>query len=139
MGRRGYWITVNATAYSPHDPIDSEYHGRKGARWRWVTADGTTDVRRFPYGIAVPVVHGEPWLPYGTQVIIPVDTEYLAKSFPCESDRVFTVDDTGARITKRSRANGRIWIDLRFKTSASATAWAGGQGFREIDIFVCDD
>lgn len=49
----GHWVDVIATAYSPEDPLDGAYRSTKG-KWRYITADGRTDVRRNPYGIAVP-------------------------------------------------------------------------------------
>jgi len=132
----GEWEEVVATAYSPHDPIDGAYHATKGARWRWITADGRTDVRHTPYGVAVPLQPGtrKPHWPFGTQLVIPAETGYLARSRP--DDRVFPVDDVGngRQYFKRDQA-GRLHIDLRFKLHASAIAWAGPTGRRVITVF----
>ena len=100
QGWLGHWETVVATAYTPSDPIDDAYHDSKGARWRWITADGVTDVRRHPYGVAVPLRHGEPWLRFGTRVIIPTGLGYLDRSRADE--REFVVDDVGKEHTTRS-------------------------------------
>jgi 3D (Asp-Asp-Asp) domain-containing protein len=128
-GYTGYWVDTVATAYSPHDPIDGDYHATKG-KWRWITADGKTDVRETPYGVAVPNVGGKPWLPYGTQVIIPHGNGYLDNSRP--TDRVFRVDDTGSTIGKLHRKTGTPHIDLRFMTNVWARKWSN----KPVRIFV---
>lgn len=130
QGYTGYWVDVTATAYSPHDPIDGAYHATKGDRWRWITADGRTDVREQPYGIAVPNVGGKPWLPYGTQVIIPTGYDYLDGSRP--TDRVFRVDDTGSAISKLHKSTGKPHIDLRYATHTWARRWRN----KPLRIFV---
>ncbi len=130
----GHWMDVRATAYSPADPLDSDYRRSKGPRWLHITADGETDVRAEPYGIAVPRRHHAPVLPYGTQVYIPTGYDYLDRSRP--EARIFTVDDTGAAISRKTSTTGIIYIDLRFRTSASARAWAGPKGYRDISVFV---
>lgn len=135
MGYKGRWVEVRATAYSPHDPIDSDYHATKG-KWRWKTADGTTDVRREPYGIAVPRIDGEPWLPYGTRVVIPTGYGYVDRSRAC---RVFTVDDTGGRISTRTRKEGVTYVDLRWKGTADAVKWSGALGYNVVKIFVIEE
>ncbi len=131
----GRWMDVRATAYSPLDPQDSDYRRTKGPRWVHITADGETDVRIEPYGIAVPRrTHTGPILPYGTQVYIPTGYGYLDRSRP--EARTFTVDDTGAAITRRTRNTGIVYVDLRFRTPESAREWAGPLGYRDIRIFV---
>lgn len=134
----GKWIQAVATAYSPHDPIDGAYHATKGDRWRWITADGRTDVRKHPYGIAVPLKSGtrRPSLPFGTYIFIPADTGYVAKSGP--TDRIFKVDDVGNGRQYRRTEGGLLHIDLRFKTHASAIQWAGPTGRRVIWVYVYD-
>lgn len=136
---RGYWLDVRATAYSPHDAVDGHYRATKGA-WLHITADGRTDVRSTPYGIAVPRVNRNgrlaPLLPYGTRIIIPTGYGYLDRSRP--DARTFTVDDTGGGITIKTRKQGIPYVDLRFKSSASAQAWAGPQGYRCIRVFVLE-
>jgi hypothetical protein len=133
QGWLGDWVEVVATAYSPIDPIDGAYHATKGPRWRWITADGLTDVRLEPYGVAVPNRGGRPRWAYGTKLLIPIETGYLARTRP--DDRVFEVDDTGGRISSLTRETGRVHIDLRFKTPASAVQWAGPSGSRVIKVF----
>lgn len=136
QGHKGRWVDVRATAYSPHDAVDSEYHATKG-KWRWKTADGTTDVRKVPYGVAVPRIDGEPWLPYGSRVIIPAGHGYVDRSR--RQDRVFSVDDTGGRISQRTRKDGIIYLDLRWKHTESALQWAGPLGYRTLRIFVIEE
>lgn len=133
----GRWLTVRATAYSPHDPIDGHYHARKGERWRWITADGRTDVRRQPYGIAVPrLAGGRPAWPFGTRVFIPAGQGYLDRARP--HDRIFVVDDCGAAIRERTEATGILHIDLRFQHHASARSFAPERGWRELTVCVLD-
>lgn len=134
---RGRWLTVRATAYSPHDAVDGSYHATKGERWRWITADGRTDVRREPYGIAVPrLVGGRPAWPYGTRVLIPAGQGYLDQSKPDE--RIFTVDDSGGAIRGKTERSGILHIDLRFRSEDSARRFAGDQGWRDLRVLVLE-
>ncbi|HAT11187.1 MAG TPA: hypothetical protein DCS97_11490 [Planctomycetes bacterium] len=134
---RGRWLTVRATAYSPHDAVDGSYHASKGERWRWITADGRTDVRTIPYGIAVPRLAGSrPAWPYGTRVLIPAGQGYLDRSLP--EDRIFTVDDSGGAIRGKTERSGVLHIDLRFRSEASARDFAGERGWREIRVMVLE-
>lgn len=134
---RGRWLTVRATAYSPHDAIDGSYHATKGERWRWITADGRTDVRKQPYGIAVPrLAGGRPAWPYGTRVLIPAGQGYLDQSEPV--DRFFTVDDSGGAIRGRTESSGILHIDLRFRSESSAKAFGGAAGWRELRVMVLE-
>lgn len=131
----GRWITVRATAYSPHDAIDGDYHASKGDRWRWITADGRTDVRKQPYGVAVPRLNGRrPALPFGTRMIIPAGQGYLDLSRP--DQRIFVVDDSGGAIRNKTIASGILHIDLRYRSEASALAFGGALGWRELQVFV---
>lgn len=135
----GRWLTVRATAYSPHDAVDGAYHASKGERWRWITADGRTDVRDTPYGIAVPrLAGGRPAWPYGTRVLIPAGQGYLDQSGG-PADRIFTVDDCGGGIRGRTESTGILHIDLRFRRENSARAFGGDLGWRELRVFVIDD
>lgn len=137
-GLEGHWVEVCATAYSPEDPIDSVYRESKGEKWRWKTANGRTDVRHTPYGIAVPVKRADgkvrPQWSFGTRVVIPVGLGYLDRSRA--DDRVFTVDDTGDGKEYFATKNGKTHIDLRFKQHADAIRWAGPLGYRFIHVFV---
>jgi hypothetical protein len=132
QGYTGRWESVVATAYSPHDGIDSNYHSTKGERWRWVTADGRTDVRWKPYGIAVPLKPGTrtPWWAFGTKVLIPAGQGYLDQSQP--GDRLFTVDDVGNGREYFKTKRGKLHIDLRYMNTASAIKW----GEKTIRVFV---
>lgn len=134
----GYWLDVRATAYSPADPLDSDYRRTKGPRWLHICADGETDVREEPYGIAVPRQQQggrlRPLLAYGTKVFIPTGYGYLDQSRTDE--RIFEVDDTGSAITRRTQTSGVTYIDLRFRSAESARAWAGPKGYRELHVFV---
>ena len=133
----GRWVTVRATAYSPHDAGDGIYHETKGERWRWITADGRTDVRETPYGIAVPrLAGGRPAWPYGTRVLIPAGQGYLDKGRP--EERIFTVDDTGGGIRGKTERSGALHIDLRFRSEASALAFAGPKGWRQMRVLVLE-
>jgi 3D (Asp-Asp-Asp) domain-containing protein len=125
----GHWVKVVATAYSPTDPIDSQYHETKG-EWRWITADGKTDVHNEPYGVAVPRINKKPQWPYGTKIIVPVDAGYL----PRRIDRVFVADDTGSMITTNTHKTRTPHIDLRLRTPAAAEAY----GKRKIRVFIVD-
>lgn len=134
-GYIGHWENVVATAYSPHDPIDGKYHASKGDRWRWITADGETDVRETPYGIAVPVERTKagnlrPLIPFGTKVIIPVGQGYLDESRP--NNRVFQIDDTGNGKEYFKHKNGMLHIDLRYKQHEWALKW----GEKQIKVFI---
>jgi len=122
QGYTGYWQSVVATAYSPHDAIDSEYRATKG-KWLHKTAY-QVDVRTTPYGIAAPA-----WVfPDGTKLIIPAGHGYLDS----RTNRVFKVDDTGGIIRQRTRETGTPHIDLRYKTEYSAKRF----GIKVIPIFV---
>lgn len=135
QGWIGHWEDVVATAYTPSDPIDDAYHATKGTRWRWITADGRTDVRREPYGIAVPLRHGGPWWAFGTRVIIPVGAGYLDR---CRADeRLFRVDDVGDGKEYFATERGQAHIDLRFVDRRDALRWAGPEGQRPLRVFVC--
>lgn len=115
----GHWMTVQSTAYCPC-PVCC------GERAAGLTADGT-DVGKSPYGIAA---HPH-YLPYGSLVYVPAGYGYLDRS---RADRFFRVDDTGGIIRRRSEQTEDLWIDLRFRSHASAKAW----GVRTISIFVLD-
>lgn len=128
-GYIGRWINVVATGYSPHDPIDGNYHATKG-KWRWITADGETNVLEEPYGIAVPHTRGKPRWRYGTKMIVPVESGYLST----RTNRVFTVDDTGSTISRNTRKTGVAHIDLRFRT----TGWAQKYGTKNIRVFLVE-
>jgi hypothetical protein len=136
QGWLGRWERVVATAYTPSDPIDDAYHDTKGARWRWITADGTTDVRRHPYGVAVPLRHGEPWWPFGTRLIIPTGLGYLDRCR--EQEREFVIDDVGDGAAYFPTEHGHLHIDLRFMDYRDAIHWAGREGKRTIQVFVCE-
>lgn len=126
---RGYWLRVLATAYSPHDALDAAYHATKGERWRWITADGRTDVRKVPYGIAASS------LPFGTRVFIPANSGYLERSRTALSDRVFAVSDRGSTLNREATEAGCERIDLRYRTEYSAIHF----GRRDLWIFVIQD
>lgn len=139
-GYKGRWIEVCATAYTPTNAIDSDYHATKG-KYRWKTADGRTDVRRVPYGIAVPLQRRTdkkiPVFPFGTRVIIPSGNGYLDRMRP--DDRVFPVDDTSESSKFFYSKNGKLHIDVRFVDDVDAIKWAGPKGYRFIKIFVIED
>jgi 3D (Asp-Asp-Asp) domain-containing protein len=86
-----------------------------GVRAAGLTADGT-DVRSQPYGIAADPTR----LPYGTRIWIPLGIGYLDNQRPSDEQRQFTVDDTGGIIRRRTRATGRIHLDLRFRQHRNA-------------------
>lgn len=130
----GHWVDVIATAYSPEDPLDGAYRATKG-RWRYITADGSTDVREQPYGVAVPKVSGRPLWAYGTRVVIPAGLGYVEHMHP---DRTFTIDDTGSALTRMTSQTGDVHVDLRFRSSASARAWAGPTGHRRIRMWIVE-
>lgn len=126
----GHWVMVTATAYSPTDSIDSDYHATKG-EWRWITADGKTDVHKEPFGVAIPRIGKKPKWPYGTKIIVPKDSGYI----PWRSNRLFIADDTGSRITKNTKTYRKPYIDLRVRTPEQATAY----GKRNIRVFIIDE
>jgi len=126
---RGYWVTVVATAYSPYDEIDHWYHATKG-KDRWMTA-GRRDVREHVYGIAVPRdAQGSPMIPYGSKIWVPPSSGYLAETYPV--NRFFIADDTGGKITSRTRTTGVIHIDLRYHYESGALQY----GTQQFSIFV---
>ena len=130
---RGYWLEVDATAYSLFDQDGSHNDLGKPGKWAHRTADGVTDTREVPYGMAVSMIHrGGKILPLGTSVVIPWGFGYLDRIR--ENDRVFPVDDVGAFKTKS--AAGLFRVDVRFKDYADAVRWAGPTGHRTIRIFV---
>jgi len=106
----GEWVAAEATctAYCPCRVCC-------GARAAGITANGT-DVRRQPYGIAADPDR----LPYGTTVWIPAGIGYLDRSRPDDEGRQFEVDDTGGIIRRRTRATGRLHLDLRFMRHSNA-------------------
>ena len=140
QGHKGRWVEVCATAYTPTNAIDSDYHATKG-KYRWKTADGTTDVRRVPYGIAVPLQRRSdkkiPVWPFGTKVIIPTGYGYLDRLRP--ADRVFKVEDTSESSKFFYSKKGKLHIDVRFVDDADAIKWAGPHGYRFIKIFVIEE
>ena len=139
-GFTGRWVEVCATAYTPTNDIDAEYHATKG-KYRWKTADGRTDVRRVPYGIAVPLQRRSdkklPVWPFGTRVIIPTGYGYLDRSRP--EERMFKVDDTSESSKFFYSKNGKLHIDVRFVDDADAIKWAGPKGYRFIKIFIVEE
>ena len=124
---QGYWTKARLSAYSPHDRIDAVYRATKGDRWRWITADGRTDVRTTPYGIAAPS-----GISFGTRIFVPGGHGYLDASRAGAYERCFTVDDRGSAIERGHRAEGVLWLDLRFRTEYSALAF----GIKEAWVFV---
>lgn len=124
---KGYWTKARLSAYSPHDRIDAVYRATKGDRWRWITADGRTDVRSRPYGIAAPSR-----IQFGTRVLIPAGYGYLDSSRPGGYDRCFTVDDRGSAIEHGTVPADGIRLDLRYRTEYSALAF----GVKEAWVFV---
>ena len=122
----GYWQQARLSAYSPHDALDRDYHETKG-KWRWITADGKTDVRYSPYGIAAPSA----W-PFGTRIVIPVEVGYLAISRPGIHSRCFVVDDRGSAIERGYLSEKRLFLDLRFRTERSALAF----GTKHLWVFI---
>jgi hypothetical protein len=140
-GWSGRWEQVVATAYTPSDPLDDAYHATKGERWRWICADGTTDVRRKPYGVAVPLRRGEPAWAFGTRLIIPTGLGYLDRLRPGNdgvgTDREFTVDDVGNGSQYFPSEDGLLHIDLRWVDRRDALRWAGPEGKRRLWVFIC--
>jgi len=123
----GYWTKARLSAYSPHDALDRAYHESKGAKWRFITADAKTDTRSQPYGIAAPSI-----IRFGSRVFIPLGHGYLDQSRPEAHRRVFAVDDRGGAIERGSLSEGRLWIDLRYKTEHSALAF----GVKDAWVFI---
>lgn len=119
----GEWMPVEvvATAYCPCRVCC-------GVRAVGLTADGT-DVRKWPYGIAVDPKQ----IPYGTPIMVPTGSGYLDNQQP--DDRVFYADDTGGIIRRRTRATGVIHIDLRFRRHSSAAQF----GVKRLTILVWKD
>ena len=124
---QGYWQQARLSAYSPHDALDREYHETKGERWRWITADGRTDVRTVPHGIAAPSS-----LPFKTRILIPNGHGFLDSSRTSPHSRCFTVDDRGAAIDSGAVLEGRLWLDLRYRTEHSALAF----GIKDAWVFI---
>lgn len=123
----GYWQQARLSAYSPHDALDREYHESKGERWRWITADGKTDVRASPHGIAAPRS-----LQFGQRIFIPRGHAYLDESRSAAPERCFVVDDRGAAIEHGALSEGRLYLDLRYRTEFSALAF----GVKDAWVFV---
>jgi hypothetical protein len=124
---QGYWQQARLSAYSPHDALDAEYHATKGERWRWITADGRTDVRERPYGVAA-----SSGIPFGTAIFIPTGYGYLDETLPAPHQRVLTVDDRGATLERSESASGRQALDLRYRTEYSALAF----GVKDAWVFI---
>lgn len=123
----GYWQQARLSAYSPHDALDREYHESKGERWRYVAADGKTDVRLHRHGIAAPSS-----LQFGQRVFIPTGHGYLDSSRPDGPSRVFRVDDRGAIIERHAQSGRGIALDLRYWTEYSALAF----GVKDAWVFI---
>jgi hypothetical protein len=123
----GWWAKARLSAYSPHDALDREYHESKGERWRWITADGKTDVRKTPYGIAATSS-----LALGSRVFIPTGYGYLDQSRPGASERVFWVDDRGALLERAGSGEIHLRLDLRYRTEYSALAF----GVKDAWVFI---
>jgi 3D (Asp-Asp-Asp) domain-containing protein len=106
----GEWSAIEATltAYCPCQVCC-------GVRAVGLTANGT-DVVRQPYGIAADPTR----IPYGTRLWIPIGVGYLDNQRPTDEQRQFTVDDTGGIIRRRTRATGRIHLDVRFRQHGNA-------------------
>ncbi len=108
-----YWLACPAlvTAYSPYDPLDSDYVLTKGAD-RWNTST-MVDVRSTPYGVAV-----DPRaLPYDTQLVVP---GYLSVTAP---NAVYQPDDTGGKLRQSWSIDRLLHVDVRFATHESANRW----------------
>lgn len=124
---RGRWILARLSAYSPEDAIDQAYRATKGERWRDICADGRTDVRSEPYGIAAPS-----GIAFGTRVFIPAGYGYLDRCRSGLYERLFTVSDRGGKIGSYQNANGSIALDLRYRTEYSALAF----GVKDAWVFI---
>lgn len=137
----GRWVEVAATAYTPTNAIDSEYHASKGTRWRWILADGKTHAKRTPYGIAVKLFEGKdgkwrPALPFGTRVYIPTGYGYLDRAR--KDERIFTVDDGSASTLYQTKIEGRMHVDLRWIDTGDAIRWSGATGHQNMRVFVIE-
>jgi 3D (Asp-Asp-Asp) domain-containing protein len=117
---REWWhLRALTTSYSPHDIIDDAYRKTKGERWLHITADGETDVREEPYGVAV-----DPLLiPYGTPIRVP----------GYHRGQVVEADDTGACV-RRSRRQGVLHLDLRYRHTSSALRRPTQVMMVEVDV-----
>lgn len=124
---KGWWTKARLSAYSPHDALDKAYHESKGERWRWITADGRTDVRRIPHGIAAA---GR--FDFGTRIFIPTGYGYLDQGRSGLHSRVFTVDDRGGFIESKDVPGESAALDLRYKTEHSALAF----GVKDAWVFI---
>lgn len=111
-------LTARVTAYSPHDAIDAAYRATKGERWRWITADGRTDVREAPYGVAA----AQRALPFGARVRVP----------GYHRGQTVEVDDTGGGM-RQSWRQGTLHLDVRFRTASSSGAWRTRMAVIEVD------
>ena len=130
---RGYWLEVDATAYSIYDENGDHIANGKSGIWVHKTADGRTDTRDVVHGVAVSQTdRGGLWLPVGSKIVIPWGLGYLDRMRA--NDRVFPVDDVGPFKVK-SRGGVRR-VDVRFNDHADAVRWAGPTGHRTIRIFV---
>ena len=122
----GYWQQARLSAYSPHDALDRDYHESKG-KWRWITADGRTDVRRSPHGCAAPS-----HVPFGTRVFVPTGLGYLDRTLSGIHQRVIRVDDRGGLIQGQANDGQRLRLDLRYRTEHSALAF----GVKDAWVFI---
>ncbi len=120
------FANLHAASWEPVEVVATAYCPCRiccGVRAVGLTADGT-DVREWPYGIAVDPCQ----IDYGTPIIVPRGEGYLDR----RSDRIFYADDTGGIIRRKTRSTGTIHIDLRFKTHWSAERY----GKKTITIFI---
>lgn len=130
---RGYWLEVDATAYSIYDRNGVHIANGKSGQWVHKTADGVTDTRDVVYGMAVSQTdRGGHALPIGSKIVIPWGLGYLDNVRA--NDRVFPVDDVGPFSVKATSGIRRI--DVRFNDHADAVRWAGPTGHRTIRVFV---
>jgi 3D (Asp-Asp-Asp) domain-containing protein len=125
LATAGEWREIEATltAYCPCSICC-------GVRAAGLTADGTS-VDRQPYGIAADPKR----LPYGTRLWIPPGLGYLDHQRPTDEQRQFTVDDTGGIIRRRTRATGRIHLDVRFRQHGNAVRF----GIKTATVWVWID
>jgi len=119
----GQWREAVLTAYSPLDDLTRDDNGNPHR----LTSTGVRTAS-VPYGVAA----DPSALPYGTRVLVPAGLGYLDASRA--GDRVFTVDDTGPIVRRRTRATGVLHLDLRFRSVASALAF----GVRRAWVLVLD-
>jgi hypothetical protein len=124
---KGRWVKARLSAYSPQDRIDAVYRASKGERWKWITADGRTDVRRTPHGIAAISS-----VPFGTRIFIPAGYGFLDATLPSPNQRVLRVDDRGSRLDGAGPGEIQLRLDLRYRTEYSALAF----GIKEAWVFV---